>query len=428
MEKKKNKDVVRFVSSYRTSEGVIYEMTHTQDKPTIFLRCGGGGSKEEVKSIKTVAGEVLCPLPAHSPLLVHSIVSLPTACGVSSTIGELVQRIEQFLRQWIYLQDTEYLITAYYIVMTWIYDDFDAVPYLRVRGDFGSGKTRFLTVVGSLCNKAIFTSGASTVAPLFHLLHQLAGTLILDEADFRFSSETAEITKILNNGNASGFPVLRCQKTKSGQFETVAYTVYGPKIIASRGLYQDEALESRCISFEMGCHKGDIGSVPLSLPDDFGVLATKLRNDLLAFRFDNLGKIKTSASLKMQGVSNRLRQVYAPFFSICSNDGHKEQLVTYAKEQHAQQLADRGLSTESEMLKVMQELTYEGCEALSIADLCARFKKKYGSNYERTITPKWIGSIVRGKLLLATRKSNGRYVICENQKTKIEALCERFDV
>jgi ATP-dependent DNA ligase len=41
------------------------------------------------------------------------------------------------------------------------------------------------------------------------MLDSFHGTLIVDEGDFRFSDEKAEVVKILNNGNVKGFPVLR---------------------------------------------------------------------------------------------------------------------------------------------------------------------------------------------------------------------------
>ena len=65
--------------------------------------------------------------------------------------------------------------------------------------------------VGSLCYKPIFASGASTVSPLFRTLDLFRGTLVIDEGDFRFSDEKAEVIKILNNGNARGFPVPRTE-------------------------------------------------------------------------------------------------------------------------------------------------------------------------------------------------------------------------
>lgn len=45
------------------------------------------------------------------------------------------------------------------------------------------------------------------------------GTLGLDESGFRFSDEKAELTKILNNGNARGFPVLRTELVGRQEFD-----------------------------------------------------------------------------------------------------------------------------------------------------------------------------------------------------------------
>ena len=89
-------------------------------------------------------------------------------------------------------------MAAHYVLFSWVYDAFNEVPYIRFQGDYGTGKTRALLVVGSVCYKPFFASGASTVSPIFHILDAFRGTLILDEADFRFSDEKAEIVKVLN--------------------------------------------------------------------------------------------------------------------------------------------------------------------------------------------------------------------------------------
>ena len=89
-------------------------------------------------------------------------------------------------------------------------------------------------MLGSLAYKGFFASGASTVSPIFHTIDTFRGTLIFDEADFRFSDEQADIVKILNNGNARRFPVLRQSMTVNREFNPRAFTVYGPKIVAMR--------------------------------------------------------------------------------------------------------------------------------------------------------------------------------------------------
>ena len=60
----------------------------------------------------------------------------------------------------------------------------------------------------------------------------MRGTLIVDEGDFRFSDEKAELVKILSNGNGRGFPVLRSESVSGKEFSPRAYSVFGPKLIA----------------------------------------------------------------------------------------------------------------------------------------------------------------------------------------------------
>jgi hypothetical protein len=134
-------------------------------------------------------------------------------------------------------------IASYYVLFSWVYHSFNELPYLRLRGDPGSGKTRLLLTVGSLCYKPIFASGASTFSRLCRILDAFRGTLIIDEGDFRLSDERAEIVKILNNGNAKGFPVLRSEVSGKGEFNPRAYAVIGPKLVATRGFFEDRALE-----------------------------------------------------------------------------------------------------------------------------------------------------------------------------------------
>ena len=110
-----------------------------------------------------------------------------------------------------------------------------------------------------------------------------AERLVIDESDFRFSDERAEIVKILNNGNAKGFPVLRSEVTPGKDFNPKAFDVFGPKIIATRRSFDDRALESRCITEEM-TGLPPRPDIPLSLPDTFHTEAEHLRNQLLSYR------------------------------------------------------------------------------------------------------------------------------------------------
>ena len=64
-------------------------------------------------------------------------------------------------------------------------------------------------------------------AVIYRAIDMKRYTLIIDEGDFRQSDEQAEITKILNNGNARGFPVLRSEVNSKGEYNPTAFRVFG---------------------------------------------------------------------------------------------------------------------------------------------------------------------------------------------------------
>jgi hypothetical protein len=94
-----------------------------------------------------------------------------------SSEEQLVGEIRGFIHRYVDLSPLFEQIASYYVLFSWVYDAFNELPYLRVRGDAGSGKTSFLLIVGSLCYKPIFASGASTVSPLFRILDSMRGSL-----------------------------------------------------------------------------------------------------------------------------------------------------------------------------------------------------------------------------------------------------------
>ena len=136
----------------------------------------------------------LVPYSPENNLIKNEIVRLPKIPEEYGSEDQLIADVKSFIHRYVDVSPLYEEIASYYVLFSWVYDGFNELPYLRVRGDYG-GKTRFLLTVGSLCYKAIFASGASTVSPIFRLLESLRGTLIIDESDFRFSDETAEMVK-----------------------------------------------------------------------------------------------------------------------------------------------------------------------------------------------------------------------------------------
>ena len=145
------------------------------------------------------------PYSPGNNLLRNEVVLFPLEAAEYESEQKLVEEIQSFIHCYVDVSPLFEQIASYYVLFSWVYDAFNELPYLRLRGDAGSGKTRFLLTVGSLCYKPIFASGASTVSPLFRILDSMRGTLIVDEGDFRFSDEKAELVKILKQWQRERF-------------------------------------------------------------------------------------------------------------------------------------------------------------------------------------------------------------------------------
>lgn len=366
----------------------------------------------------------LAPLPGSNNLIAHRVVLLPSEPVDYGADDELVAEIRHFIRTYVSVSPRFAHVAAHYVLLSWVYDRFNELPYLRVRGDYGTGKTRFLLTVGSLCYRPIFASGASTVAPIFYALSTFRGTLIVDEGDFRASDEKADIVKILNNGNARGLPLLRMMLTASGNYTPRAFTVYGPKIVATRGAYDDLALESRFITEEM-TSEGLAPEVPINLGDGYERDALALRNKLLLYRFRHLGRSPAAPPPLTESIEPRLRQVFAPLLAVVDDPLVREEIAAIAAEYHEEILAERGMSLEAQVLEAVRDSFARGTDRVSLQDVARLLVRRNESDVGRHISSRWVGRFVRKRLHLRTEKSNGIYVIPLAELAKMRRLLAR---
>jgi len=109
--------------------------------------------------------ERLVPYSPGNNLIKHEVVLFPSEPQEYESEERLLNEVQSFIHRYVDVSPLFEKIASYYVLFSWVYDGFNELPYLRLRGDPGSGKTRFLLTVGSLCYKPIFASGASTVSP-----------------------------------------------------------------------------------------------------------------------------------------------------------------------------------------------------------------------------------------------------------------------
>jgi len=406
--------------------GELVEMVYDAvERKTQFV-CGSGAAWGYEDSVLISPGERLVPYSATNNLVKHNVVLFPSEPAEYGDEPTLVSRIREFIRKYVQVSEDFELIATYYVLFTWVYDAFHEVPYVRVRGGYGSGKTRFLLTVGSLCRLPIFASAASTISPIFRLLDAFRGTLILDEGDFRFSDEKSEIVKILNNGNARGFPVLRTEVSPKKEFDPRAYHVFGPKIIATRGFFQDRALESRCVTEDM--RGGALRSeTPLNLDERFHDEARSIRNQLLLYRLRHFKDARADIRTGTSDLEPRLQQIFGPLVSVISDAAERERVIALVGKYNEELVEERSEAVEAQILAVIRDLVASGPEArLAMQDITREFLARYGGEYERRVTPRWIGSLVRRRLGLKPSRTTGVFTLGPEDVARLSSLYVRY--
>lgn len=383
------------------------------------------GSISKVTEIALPSGERLIPYSPLNNLIVAECVLLPSDVGDFGDKGDVLEAVSGFLHKYVDLSPLFQEIAAHYVLLTWVHDAFSDLPYLRFRGDYGTGKTRALLAVGSLCYKPFFASGASTVSPIFHIQDAFQGTLILDEADFRFSDQTSELTKVLNNGTTRGMPVLRTMANRHRELNPTAFRVFGPKLVGMRESFSDRALESRFFTEETG--RAMRSDIPIHLPATFKEEARLLRNRLLAWRFHARFVVGGDPSRVPDSLSPRLRQVSLALLSLIDDADLRSRLCQVLAHEDESGRAERAATLEGTMVASILEALSASPHA-AIANVTERFNEKASSELGQPMTNRWVGSFVRRRLRLATQKNGGVYVIPPTERARIDALAARYGV
>jgi hypothetical protein len=91
--------------------------------------------------------------------------------------------------------------------------------------------------------------------------------------------------------------------------------------------------------------------------------------------------------------------------------------------------SERAQDAEAQVLAVLNSLL--GAPAgsgIAVKSITDAFNGEHSTEYGSPVTPKWIGSILRRKLRLATTKRHGVFVVPLTEAPRIKRLCERYRI
>jgi len=436
-------------------DGWLVELTYDPESESTGLAYRdpagniGEASKLDIGGVRYVPA-----LP--NALMMQEVVLFPTKLGPKRSTKELVDMLTAFMERYYDFKGDDFFLrlSAYYALFSWVYDCFQVVPYLRALGDYGTGKTQMIYRLGHVCYRLMKTSGASTLSPIFRIIHRYKGTLFLDEADFGKSDATIEIIKLLNTGYMKGVPMLRAKDTGGGSFDIDSFNVYCPKLIATRELFQDRAVESRCLTKEVMGGPVKPG-IPRILGKAFYREAAELRNMLLTWRLLTWQEeIEVSDEDFDPKIEDRLNQVTMSLKKLVDDEDMKQDIRDFIRKYNSRLVFERSQTLEAKVLEALIKIRGEVPQLIKgepfwdlsvqhitdIANVIVDEENKLDDpeaeeRRKRTgkdLTPRGVGHLIDKKLTLERERATsgpnkGRYVVVWDEE-RIVSLCERFGV
>jgi hypothetical protein len=424
-EEKKSKKVTIKVSKYIDHKGVLHEEIYIPEK-NIARFLFWNDHEKKFFSLNSIIEDDIEYIPILDTAVLETAVLLPTGIVQYGNIKRLINEIDEHINKYVEISDKYRRVACWYILSTWLIDLIGTTSYLRALGDYGTGKSRFKRVIGGLCYKPLFISGAVTAAPVFRMIKRWGGTLVFDELDLRFSDETNTLVKILNCGNEQFNPVMRCRKDNSDEIEF--FNTFGPKVFCTRKRFKDSALESRCLTEVM--HETNRKDIPkILLPGhSFFEEEMKLRNKLLMFRLKNWNRIKLTMQedIDFGDIEPRLVQDILSISMLFWNIPEiRTEIITFVQEYNTELQEQRANSFEGLLVNTISDMVPSNCPdgvtGITSTDISNRMQRKY--NFNKRPNAASIGKTLRILgLQTKTIKINGvtkRGLVWDNKLMKI---------
>jgi hypothetical protein len=269
---------------------------------------------------------------------------------IKRTWADVGNEIIAKLRDYIVLDDERiYDVIASYIIMTYFYDVFTAVPYFYIHGPPGSGKTRTNLTITYMCRRGIFVADPS-IAALYRMIDALKLTTGLDES---ILNEKAK--RIIAAGYKKGAAVPRAEPAKEG-IVLRFFDATAPRIFSFEHPPREDYLLQRCILINI------LKARPKSFLDPQPSEFKEIREVLYYMRLSRLSEIldareKALKMLEDQRVWGRDAELWAPILAGSILIGREKTVMDYILEDVGRRRANEMMYDEEKIvLRAIDEL------------------------------------------------------------------------
>jgi len=257
------------------------------------------------RAIRQYIDEVQSGRPAHRPL------------------DEIVDDLMAYIKTLTWLPyKSDYALLAGYVVLSYVFNAFDAIPMILINGEKGSGKSTTAEGLADLSYNG-HVLGAGSEKAMIRFVDQARGLVVLDDLEKvgrRSGSDVSEFSDVnqmlkVSYNKATG---VKTVVDKHGNNQRLMF--YGPKIITNiSGL--DPVNESR--TYTIFCRP-----MPAEVATSGQItglnreISHELRQELHAWGMSNALAANTAYRKRMTSLGDRAKQIAAPLEVIAELSEH----------------------------------------------------------------------------------------------------------
>jgi hypothetical protein len=430
LEQKESEEISFMHVPFVELNGCLYQQVYDPGTDISYFVSFDGNGYEKIERIE-FGDKVFLPNELErDPRDNKPIIILASEPVDYKSIPNLIEKIENFIYKYGDVSDTDRRLLSLFVILTWVYDKMESVPYARFLADTGKGKTRMLKILHQLCYNSFMAAGCSTISGALRMQSKWKGTAFFNEVDFKNTEDTAMFVKWVNNGFERGLPIIMSNKENPNLRDI--FDPFGPKVFAMKRPFEDAATEARLISVNM--YETRRKDIPILLPPEFYQEGLRIRNMLLDFRLKNWNTIvnvpeEAVAKVRELDVEPRLKQLMLPLLPIVvSYNGGLEEFIKFIKERQVEIRKQRANSWEGTIFNIMY--------AIATGDDTYRnefFEYRDQDNNMTAVTTKMIADELKtsAKMVASALKSIGfdierKYVeVRKARKAKEDVECEK---
>jgi hypothetical protein len=286
---------------------------------------------------------------------------------------ELVTKMSsEFRMDYLFADHKWSMLSAYWVMGGWLYDNFHELVYLRMVGDAGAGKSALLNLLLWTSYRAIKMSGADSESTFFRITDEYRGSMFFEEADLpEGSGPENPIIKYINLGAFDGNCIYRMEEfykpdgTKG--WRATPYYTFCPKAFAMRGDFMDTAVASRSITIKLTAAETSAmkeNNISWRMTDEMKRRLLHIRNLCLTWRLYEYSFEERELGWDLVDVEipMRFNQVTIPLKSLAKNiDGTKDeeflnQMETLLREHYQDLIGDASISWQARTAEAMWKI------------------------------------------------------------------------